>query len=53
MLRRLFPWVPVDDDPWRLLLWANGRIALDGRPRLARWRSHPAPLDEWDGRAPQ
>jgi Mycothiol maleylpyruvate isomerase N-terminal domain len=52
VLRRLFPWAPVDGDPWQLLLWANGRIALGDRPRLERWRWHCAPLDEWDGRAP-
>jgi hypothetical protein len=44
--------VVVDDDPWRLLLWANGRIALGERPRLQRWRWHCAPLSEWDGQPP-
>jgi hypothetical protein len=31
------------------LLWANGRVALPGHPRQARWRWHCAPLEEWDG----
>jgi Mycothiol maleylpyruvate isomerase N-terminal domain len=52
VLRRLFPWVAVDGDPWLLLRWANGRTALPDRPRLTRWRWHCAPLDDWDGRPP-
>lgn len=56
MLRRLFPWVELEadpaDDPWSLLRWANGRLALDGRPQLTRWRWHCAPLADWDGRRP-
>ncbi len=48
-LGRLFPWAPDDVDPWRALLWANGRIALDGHPRQENWRPHPAPLAEWNG----
>lgn len=52
VLRRLFPWVDVGPDPWASLLWANGRIGSDGRPRLDGWRWHCAPLDEWDGTAP-
>ena len=53
VLRRLFPWVDVEDDPWQLVLWANGRIELDRRPRLTGWRWHCAPLDEWDGTVPE
>ncbi|MGV9771332.1 maleylpyruvate isomerase N-terminal domain-containing protein [Streptosporangium sp. NPDC003464] len=51
-LRRLFPWAPRDGDPWRTLLWANGRADLPGRPRQSDWRWHCAPLEEWDGVAP-
>ena len=46
---RLFPWAPDDADPWQALLWANGRIALDGHPRQENWQPHPAPLAEWNG----
>ncbi len=47
---RLFPWVPDDVDPWEALLWANGRAALPGHPRLpAEWAWVSAPLAEWDG----
>lgn len=52
VLERLFPWVTGDEDPWSLLLSANGRIELPGRPRRRRWRWHCAPLDEWDGTDP-
>jgi hypothetical protein len=52
VLTRLFPWVSAGDDPWSTLRWANGRIALDDRPRLARWRWHCAPLGQWDGTDP-
>ena len=44
VLGRLFPGTAGDDDPWTLLLWANGRIALPGRPRREpgwRWQSSP------------
>ncbi|MFD2421286.1 hypothetical protein [Amycolatopsis pigmentata] len=51
-LHRLFPWAPSDTDPWRALLWANGRVALPGLPKLERWRWHCAPLAEWDGVPP-
>lgn len=51
-LRRLFPWAPTDTDPWRTLLWANGRADLPGRERQATWRWHCAPLAEWDGTNP-
>ena len=54
VLQRLFPWVQRGDDPWDGLRWANGRIALPGRPRQpARWAWHCAPLDEWDGSDPE
>jgi uncharacterized protein (TIGR03083 family) len=50
VLRRLFPWAPGDTDAWDTLLWANGRMSLGNRPRLAPgWRWHCAPLEEWDG----
>jgi uncharacterized protein (TIGR03083 family) len=49
LVARLFPWAPDDVDPWRALLWANGRIALDGHDRQTSWRPHPTPLAEWDG----
>jgi len=54
VLARLFPWHAIGpgDDPWRVLLWANGRIELPGRIRQSRWRWHCAPLAEWDGRGP-
>jgi hypothetical protein len=50
VLARLFPWAPHTDEPWRALLWANGRIALPGHPRLSPdWVWWSAPLAEWDG----
>lgn len=52
VLRRLFPWVSVDDDPWMLLRWANGRIERPDRARLSDWVWHCAPLSEWDGSEP-
>jgi hypothetical protein len=54
VLARLFPWHPVgpDDDPWELLLWANGRVDVGGRAHQSRWRWHCAPLSEWDGTGP-
>lgn len=52
VLRRLFPWVAVDGDPWPLLLWSNGRMAVPDRSRLQNWRWHCAPLDEWTGDVP-
>ncbi|GAB3563973.1 hypothetical protein GCM10027445_07040 [Amycolatopsis endophytica] len=51
-LYRLFPWTPMDTEPWPTLLWANGRAPLPGHPRLTKWRWHCAPLSEWDGSAP-
>jgi hypothetical protein len=54
VLARLFPWHHVDagEAAWDVLRWANGRIELPGRSRVARWRWHCAPLREWDGTAP-
>jgi uncharacterized protein (TIGR03083 family) len=52
-LRRLFPWAPGDADPWRALLWANGRVDLPGQERQTGWRWHCAPLAEWDGVNPR
>ena len=54
VLDRLFPWhrLRPDDDPWRVLLWANGRADLAGRERQIHWRWHCAPLVEWDGAPP-
>jgi hypothetical protein len=52
-LRRLFPWAPTDGDPWRTLLWANGRVDLPGQERQTGWRWHCAPLVEWDGTNPR
>jgi len=46
VLRRLFPSAPVETDSWQTLLWANGRMALEDRPRQAEWHPHPAPLNE-------
>lgn len=46
VLRRLFPWAPQDEDTWESLLWANGRVALPGRPRQVEWHRHSAPLGE-------
>jgi hypothetical protein len=54
VLERLFPWAPIDGDPFAELLWANGRVALADRPRIASdWSWHCAPLDDWDGKIPR
>jgi hypothetical protein len=54
VLGRLFPWAPADDDPFAELLWANGRVALADRPRIASdWSWHCAPLAEWNGEIPR
>lgn len=50
VLGRLFPWHAVGDDPWRTLLWANGRIDLPGQPDQEGWVWHCAPLEDWDGK---
>jgi uncharacterized protein (TIGR03083 family) len=54
VLARLYPWHELGprDDPWQVLLWANGRIDLSGRVHQGRWRWHCAPLSEWDGTPP-
>ncbi len=52
VLARLFPWHEAGDDPWRTLLWANGRIDQPGRADQQGWRWHCAPLAEWDGTQP-
>lgn len=44
ILRRLFPEVATEPDPWQQLRWANGRIALGGAPRRERWKWHCSPL---------
>jgi uncharacterized protein (TIGR03083 family) len=49
VLARLSPHAAADLadlDPWMALLWATGRIALPGRPRVAHWRWHGAPPAE-------
>ena len=48
VLARMFPHVAdvADLDPWMALLWATGRIALPGRPRVTHWRWHGAPPGE-------
>jgi len=49
VLARMFPHTMADLadlDPWMALLWATGRIALPGRPRVAHWRWHGAPPGE-------
>ncbi len=52
VLRRLFPWIDGMADPWEELRWANGRVELEGRPRLEGWRWHCAPLADWNGSTP-
>jgi hypothetical protein len=51
VLGRLFPWVALEGaDAWQTLLWANGRVELERRPRLdPDWSWQCAPLTEWDG----
>ncbi|HXY72017.1 MAG TPA: hypothetical protein VEM41_05700 [Actinomycetota bacterium] len=50
IVERIFPWAPDHADPWELLLWCNGRMALPGHARLgSEWGWWCAPLDEWDG----
>jgi hypothetical protein len=55
VLRRLFPWVPLETSSWDALLWANGRVDLPGRPHRPEpdWVWHCAPLEEWDGKIPR
>lgn len=51
---RLFPmWTPIDADPRDALLWCNGRIELQDRPRQGGdWGWWSRPLSEWDGTDP-
>jgi hypothetical protein len=44
VVRRLFPEVDPRADAWQGLRWANGRIALDDRPRREHWRWHCRPI---------
>ncbi|MEU7363000.1 MULTISPECIES: hypothetical protein [Streptomyces] len=46
VLARLFPDAPADTDRWQTLLWATGRSALPGRPRLTTWRWYGTPRVE-------
>ncbi|MCX5316036.1 hypothetical protein [Streptomyces sp. NBC_00154] len=49
VLARLFPHVPADAAaPWPALLWATGRIALEGRPQLTEWRWYSVPHGDAD-----
>lgn len=56
VLARTFPWVETKrhDGPWRTMLWAFGRIALEDRPRLDDdgLPGVRQPLDDWDGAPP-
>ena len=56
VLARTFPWIEADADegPWRTLLWAFGRIALAGRPKLDAdgLPGVREPLEDWDGTPP-
>jgi hypothetical protein len=47
LLQRLFPAArqQADEEPWQVLLWANGRPSTTVRQPQASWRSHPQPLD--------
>lgn len=47
LLARLFPLTApaAEEEPWQVLLWANGRPSLTARPPQKSWRSHPRPLD--------
>ncbi|MFJ9645570.1 GNAT family N-acetyltransferase [Streptomyces sp. NPDC004244] len=48
-LDRLFPHTPRDAAaPWPTLLWATGRTALPGLPRLAAWRWYADPVPAGD-----
>jgi len=54
VLGRTFPWVTVEETPWRTLLWAFGRVGLAGRPRLGAdgLPGVRTPLADWDGEPP-
>ncbi len=50
VVRRLFPWAPIESDPWCALLWSTGRAEIDGfESPGAGWVWHNEPLEEWDG----
>jgi uncharacterized protein (TIGR03083 family) len=53
VLARLFPWHDAGPDPWRTLLWANGRVDLPGLPGQQGWQWHCAPLADWNGAPPR
>lgn len=42
VLARLFPDVEVGPAPWHTLLWATGRVELEGLPRRESWRWYGA-----------
>ena len=46
IVRRRFPWIADDADPWTTLLTAEGRTGGQ------RWIPIEIPLDEWDGAVP-
>jgi hypothetical protein len=44
VLARIFPHVAQDAAaPWPTLLWATGRIEIEGHPRLGEWRWYSTP----------
>jgi hypothetical protein len=50
VVRRLFPWAPLEGDGWQVLNWAAGRLSLPERGRVpANWVWHASPVPEWDG----
>jgi hypothetical protein len=54
VLARTFPWVELDAAPWQVLLWAMGRIELNGRPRVPDGLPGVrGPLALWDGTPPK
>lgn len=46
LLQRLFPSAAraIDEEPWQVLLWANGRPSTTRREPQDAWSSHPQPL---------
>ena len=46
IVRRRFPWIDTDVDPWSTLLTAEGRIGEE------HWIPLEIPREEWDGAAP-
>jgi hypothetical protein len=45
VLFRLFPEAPTSTERWATLLWATGRGAMPGHPRLDDWRWHGQPRE--------